>query len=138
MSQTYPVMIGDQLIGSATMREEGLYTIFTCQCSFADQDIHRVYVQGDCGWLDLGVCYPEKGHFIVKKKIPTKSVPKGSLRLNCDIPDEETVLWKEGQITLSIQALKDAKAVYREKWNIIKTSVPSQPDSDQIPLLLNR
>ena len=66
-------------MGKVTLLREGLYYRVFCRCRVADQDIHRLYADGE----KLGVLIPEYGELTLTTKVAVKRLKEGcSFTLN--------------------------------------------------------
>ena len=68
----YEVMYHNQCVGYADVEIQGLYYAFTCSCSPPKEGIYRLIVSNGNRAFDLGICVPEGGQFMVRKRMPTK------------------------------------------------------------------
>ncbi len=75
----YNVMYKNEIAGKAEVTVEGLYTYFHCVCTLPQTDIFRIRMTCDGRSVDLGVCVPFEGKYVVNKKISTKHAGAGEM-----------------------------------------------------------
>ncbi len=75
----YPILHEDKVIGSARVERKGLYCHFTCVCRPAAPGRYHVYAKAGEWKLDLGLCVPEQGNFVLRTSIPAKKIPHGEM-----------------------------------------------------------
>lgn len=68
----YNVFQGQDIIGSAGVKQEGLYFSFQCRCKPKSDAIHIAMVENNGKKYDLGVCVPEQDGFTAYKRIAIK------------------------------------------------------------------
>ena len=76
----YDVLLGDEPIGKAQVKKEGLYYCISCRCRLSGEVVYRIEAKGDAGTEDLGVLVPENGAFVITKRIPAKRLGQGALQ----------------------------------------------------------
>ena len=76
---TYPVLLGQETIGTAQVEKEGLYWKIRCRCTIESNVMYRILLCGDHRQEDLGICAPEGHQFTLCKRISTRQVPEGNL-----------------------------------------------------------
>ena len=59
-------------MGFVDVEIQGLYYAFTCSCSPPTEGIYRLIVSNGNRAFDVGICVPEGGQFMVRKRMPTK------------------------------------------------------------------
>ena len=80
-------------VGTAEVRENGLYYDFFCKCDVIQKGIHRIIVEDGINRVDIGICVPDGNSFILKRKIPKKYF----------LGKNFLFLLEQNQITLSVQ-----------------------------------
>lgn len=68
----YTVTINSNRIGSLSVSQNGLMTIFDCTCFFESSDVLRLAVVGENAYIPIGVMLPEGSELRLKKSF-TKS-----------------------------------------------------------------
>ncbi len=68
MEGIYQVAYRGQTVGTAQVRREGLYCRILCRCRVRDDEIHRLYADGE----KIGVLMPDRGGLILETRIPAK------------------------------------------------------------------
>lgn len=77
MEGNYPVMLGKETVGEVTVKKQGLYYHFHCQCELHSEVICRVAVSCGGHHENLGILLPAgRGYWLVKK-LPVKNFPLG-------------------------------------------------------------
>ena len=70
----YPIIVDDKNIGTVTVSEEGLHTIFEGRCAEPEASgLFRLSVYGECEGY-LGVMMPERGYLRIRKKLSRASM----------------------------------------------------------------
>lgn len=77
MIESYKIMLGDQSVGLAEVKREGLYYRFHCRCRLSGEVMY--HIKALCGEkeYDLGVCVPVENGFGVDTKAPVKKLGEG-------------------------------------------------------------
>lgn len=75
----YEIMLGGQAIGKATVRRQGLYYEFDCQCVLSGEGMFCISVFCHTNREDLGVLVPEGGRFVLRTRLPVKRLGEGTL-----------------------------------------------------------
>ena len=70
---TYPIVLDDQPIGTASVRREGLYAYIGCHFVL-DDDLYRIQIEQDNGIIDLGTCLKSGDGYRVDTRIPKKAL----------------------------------------------------------------
>ena len=78
---TYPIMFGDENVGSAAVEQRGLYWYFRCRCCFGGQAVMRLVLRVGDREENLGIPVPDNGVFRLDKRIAVRSLPKGQWRI---------------------------------------------------------
>ena len=79
MADTYEILYGQQLVGTARMEKQGLYYCFFCRCHLPEEGMFRIHAVTNEAREDLGICVPMDGVFGMDKKIPAKRLGSGAL-----------------------------------------------------------
>lgn len=79
MEGKYPVLMGGQQIGEATVRREGLYLCFFCRCRLSGEMICRLVAEAGGKKENLGIPVPEGDSFLLQTRIPAKRLGEGEL-----------------------------------------------------------
>ena len=68
MVQKFDVNFAGQNVGNVELIREGLYYRLRCRCTVHDNEIHRLYVDGE----KIGVLLPENGELVLDTKVAAK------------------------------------------------------------------
>ena len=77
MKKEYDVMLVSEKIGSVRVREDGLYTHFSCRCKISGEVMFTLKMRHQGGELELGLLSPMDGCFGIEKRISTKQTGEG-------------------------------------------------------------
>lgn len=72
MSGTYPIFLGSEIIGLATMEKQGLYWAADCRCDITGEILCRVVACSASGRENLGILAPGEAHFGLRTRIAAK------------------------------------------------------------------
>ena len=86
----YCVTNDGRVLGTVTVQEDGLYTLFCSVCTLEFGNIFRLRLCCGDVTMDLGVLTPENGIFRLQKRMPTKRIPKGELAFTVVTKTERT------------------------------------------------
>ena len=81
MEGTYAIEQGGQKIGQAQVTKQGLYYHFTCHCQLSGEVICRLTAVCGDKTENLGVPVPEKGEFVLRKKVAVSHLGEGPLHI---------------------------------------------------------
>ena len=70
----YDVTYGENTVGTVQLEREGLYLRLRCRCRVQDNEIHRLYADGE----KIGVLLPENGELVLETKVAAKRLKEGS------------------------------------------------------------
>ena len=59
-------------IGTAVIRQEGLYYRFCCVCTLPQDPVYRLTVTDEAGGHSIGIPVPEGGRFRLETRIPAR------------------------------------------------------------------
>lgn len=79
MQQEYSVLSGNETVGKAIVRRQGLYCCISCRCALTGFVRHKLLVSCGANTVDLGLCVPQGNEFGVDTKIPIKRLGEGEL-----------------------------------------------------------
>ena len=65
----YDIFWDSNKVGLAQIRQQGLYSLISCRCSFDTSAIYRIIIKGQTRDIYLGVCVPVGDAFVLEKKI---------------------------------------------------------------------
>ena len=82
MEGTWNVYFENEVVGTCTIEQRGLYSCILCRCAEVTTGICRLAVQCADQTLDFGVMIPEGGVLYLKRSIPAKKLPKGQLQFS--------------------------------------------------------
>ena len=74
MQKFYDVTSEGQTVGKVELEREGLYLRLRCRCRVQDNEIHRLYADGE----KIGVLIPENGDLVLETKVAAKRLKEGS------------------------------------------------------------
>ncbi len=85
MELVYDVFLADKPVGAASVKKEGLYYVFSCQCQLSGQVLYTL--AASCGeqTVNLGVCVPRGNGFGLKTRVPIKRLGEGQMKI-CAVP----------------------------------------------------
>ncbi len=69
----YPVMRGNETVGTVRLTRKGLYWEIFCKCRFDRPRLCRLEAEGEKA-ADLGVLVPEDGCYILRRTVPIKRI----------------------------------------------------------------
>ena len=79
MEGTYDVLLGGQLMGTATVSKQGLYWLFACRCKLSGEVMYQLVLQLGQSHV-LGILVPEGDEFILRTRLPIKQLEQGTPR----------------------------------------------------------
>ena len=82
MVLNYDVTYGENTVGTVKLEREGLYYRLSCRCRVRDNEMHRLYADGE----KIGVLIPENGDLVLETKVAAKR-----LKVGCSFSLEEKV-----------------------------------------------
>ncbi len=85
------VLRGDQVCGTISAEEKGLYTVFQAQVE--TEEICRLFGIFEGGEASLGIPAPEQGRMTLRISVPTARLPAGKL-LRGELRTGETAAWR--------------------------------------------
>lgn len=77
MNGEYDIRMGKEIVGTATVEQQGLYYRFSCRCSISGSVICRVTVSCNGHHENLGVLVPMGNGFGLTTKVAVKKLGKG-------------------------------------------------------------
>ena len=139
MDGLYDIYRGQEKIGKAEVKQEGLYYRFRCVCDLSGEVIYRITVSCGESTENLGIPIPSGDSFYLEKKIPVshfsgQGVIFRAMPRHPQVPD----MWipiKPEQPFEYIDRLENAVAEQRngEMGILIPSEDPVPQDNDQIP-----
>lgn len=72
MEGTYPVCLGKEEVGQASVERQGLYYHFRCRCQVQSEIIYKVVVCCDGVHTSLGILVPAGKEYILAKRLPVR------------------------------------------------------------------
>lgn len=76
----YEILMDNNVVGEATVWQQGLYTHFRCACDIKSDAFIHIIASYDDKDVDLGICIVENDRFTRETKIPTKHLGSGKPR----------------------------------------------------------
>ena len=86
----YHIYCNDHEIGSASIVKQGLFYCARCSCADENTTPYRLYIDGENGHVDLGIC-PPSGTITVR--FPVKKVGEGKLRFSAAVLKKDVFAW---------------------------------------------
>lgn len=68
-------------VGTAEIEKKGLYYRFRCRCNLPEGKMYRLWADCDKGKVNLGICVPQEGEFILCTQIPITHIGEGSINM---------------------------------------------------------
>ena len=135
------VYLGQEKVGEASVRQEGLYYHFSCRCRLPSKSVYCAMLRCGESEFDLGVCVPEGNSFRADKRIPVKLFSQSEFKFYIVERNKHlhTVVPVDAQKPFSyLQHLENAyfsseNGTHQVCISEIKNSPLSQQDSDQTP-----
>ena len=91
MKGTYPVLLGNEVTGEATVERKGLYYEIDCRCRLHSGVVCRVTVEVQGHHENLGILVPDGAYFTLIKKLPVKlfgeGIPEFRIRPKPNLPE---------------------------------------------------
>ena len=109
MVETYPVYHEGQKIGTVERIREGLYYRIRCHCRVADEEIHRLYADGE----KIGVLIPDRGEWILETKVAAKRMPHGC-KFTLDPGTEQPIYIRHGEEFVHLDKLRRGKLGFHQ------------------------
>ena len=66
-----------EVVGKAIMVRSGLYADIQCDCQYPAGGFYRVYMKYSDKTIDLGLWIKDGSHYLVRRRIPLKSLGEG-------------------------------------------------------------
>lgn len=85
MSEIYPILLGKNCIGQASVSRQGLYYQIACACRLSGEVVYRVRASCADKAVNLGILVPENGLFAVRSRVAISKLGVGALSF-CAIP----------------------------------------------------
>lgn len=74
VQESYPVMLGNEPIGTVQVRQSGLYVCFSCRCRLSGDQICTLELRRGAQREKLGVLVPEGSVFTLNTRLPAKRI----------------------------------------------------------------
>ncbi len=78
MEGTYDVVLGGQTMGRVTVRKQGLYWQFDCQCNLSGEVMFDLIACVGQQREKLGLLTPEQGRYTLRTQLPAKRLGEGT------------------------------------------------------------
>lgn len=97
MSNSYPITYAGTTTGTITFTEECLYWFYEGNIQMSSDGIYRIYAVAPSGQLNLGVCRPRNGFWLIRGKIPKNRIDLNNICfcVNCKEKHENFIPLKE-------------------------------------------
>ena len=109
MLEHYDVMYGDNTVGRVELEREGLYVHLRCRCRVQDNEIHRLYADGE----KMGVLIPENGVLMLQTRVAAKRLKEGC-RFSLEEKVRNFIPIHPGEAFGYLGKLRLAKLAFRE------------------------
>ena len=80
MEGKYEIHYRGEVVGQASVEQQGLYYSFFCSVQLKRKGMYRVIAFQNKNQTDLGICMPQYDRYVLVKKIPIKNFTKGKIR----------------------------------------------------------
>lgn len=128
----YPILYYNAPVGDAEMKREGLYYRFICTCTPPDTEMYRIFVSDGKTEIDLGICVPEGGRFVLRCALPAKRLSGQTLVFTLKENKGMRHPVTDGEPFSALDKLDDAYfEVIDGQAQITEELAPSQQDSDR-------
>ncbi len=130
----FAITFENQTVGFAKVQKEGCFYRISCSCDLLPSGSRRIFVTDGNATIDLGICVPNGGRFVLTKRIPVRCLEQDNLQFSfmpeCDniagIPVET------GKAFAELNNLRYGKYRYQNgQGQIFIDSVPNRQGSDQ-------
>ena len=105
----YPVTMNGAKIGKASIVKQGLLAQIECRSVFPKDGIYRIKLCCRGVTIELGVCVPVDGYFLIQKRIPLKKIPDGDILFIAYEQNSQKVIWTSGERKLYVSMLQSSK-----------------------------
>ena len=112
----FKILLDKEQVGTAEVKEEGLYYLFICICNIKQKGIHRVFVDDGINNVDLGICVPFGNEFVLRTHIPKKRFLSDAFSFSL-IPDQKNKMEVPVQSGMVFENLEKLNAVRLEIKN---------------------
>lgn len=109
MEGKYDVTLNGQAVGTVELNREGLYYRLSCRCRMVDNEIHRLYADGE----RIGVLVPERGALILNTKMAGKRLKDGC-NFTLDGQNERFIPILPGDAFGHLDKLRTGRLVFRD------------------------
>ena len=109
--KNFPIYFRGNPVGEATVQLEGLYYKIVCCCQLPLGDIYRIGIRCCEDTHILGVCAPEDGRHMIRKRIPVKRFSTEGLEFYVLDADTDMVEISPNMPFYKIAQLEDARFV---------------------------
>lgn len=109
MLQNFDVTYDGQTVGRVKLEREGLYYRLSCRCRVQDNEIHRLYADGE----KIGVLIPENGDLVLETKVAAKRLKKEST-FSLEEKIRNFIPIHPGEVFGHLGKLRQAKLAFRE------------------------
>lgn len=80
MSESYDITFQNNAVGTAVMREKGLYYEIHCVCAMNKAGLYRVRLEDGNTVLDLGTCLRVDDRYEIQTKLPKSKLSGNSVQ----------------------------------------------------------
>ena len=105
----YDVTYGENRVGTVQLEREGLYLRLRCSCRVQDNEIHRLYADGE----RIGVLIPDRGVLVLETRVAAKRIRPGC-SFSLDETRDNFIPIHPGEAFGHLGKLRMAKLAFRE------------------------
>ena len=80
MCKKYDIYFLNKIVGTASVKKDGLYFLISCKCAFPKEGIYKIDIFSNGPTLHLGTCIPDGDAFTLQKRISAKSIVDENFR----------------------------------------------------------
>lgn len=109
MEGIYEVTYRGQAVGTAEITREGLYLRIFARCRISDNEIHRLYADGE----KIGVLMPDRGGLTLETRLPAKRLKEGCA-FSLDERAEQFIPIRSGENFEYLDKLRKGRMGFRD------------------------
>lgn len=109
MEGIYEVTYRGQTVGTAEITREGLYLRICARCRVSDNEIHRLYADGE----KIGVLMPDRGGLVLETRIPAKRLKEGCA-FSLDEKAEQFIPIRPGKTFPHLDKVRSGRIGFRD------------------------
>ena len=105
----YDVTYGENRVGTVQLEREGLYLRLRCSCRVQDNEIHRLYADGE----RIGLLIPDRGELVLETRVAAKRLKPGC-RFFLDECGREFVPIRTGEAFAHLDKVRGARLAFQD------------------------